>query len=69
MSFWIDTESPLKLAIAARPQGGVWLKEDIHQLKNDGIDLRGAELDVQFEDSARQAVSTITEAQEKRRRP
>ena len=39
MSFWIDTESPLKLAIAARPHGGVWLKEDIHQLKNDGIDL------------------------------
>ena len=39
MSFWIDTASPLQLAIASRPQGGVWLHEDIHQLKNEGIDI------------------------------
>ena len=39
MSFWIDTASPLKLAIASRPQGGVWLHEDIHQLKSEGIDI------------------------------
>lgn len=39
MSFWIDTDSPLKLAIASRPLGGLWLKEDVQQLKNDGIDL------------------------------
>lgn len=39
MSFWIDTASPLKLAIASRPQGGAWLREDIHQLKHEGIDI------------------------------
>jgi protein-tyrosine phosphatase len=39
MSFWIDTASPLQLAIAPRPQGGEWLQEDIGQLKNEGIDL------------------------------
>ncbi len=39
MSFWIDTASPLQLAIASRPQGGEWLLEDIGQLKNEGIDL------------------------------
>jgi len=39
MSFWIDTASPLKLAIASRPQGGEWLREDVRVLKDEGIDL------------------------------
>lgn len=39
MSFWIDTASPLQLAIASRPQGGLWLHEDVRQLKNEGIDI------------------------------
>ena len=39
MSFWIDTASPLKLAIASRPHGGSWLQEDVRQLKDEGIDL------------------------------
>ena len=39
MSFWIDTASPLQLAIASRPQGGEWLQEDVRQLKDEGIDI------------------------------
>ena len=39
MSFWIDTASPLQLAIASRPQGGMWLRDDIRSLKEEGIDL------------------------------
>jgi protein-tyrosine phosphatase len=39
MSFWIDTASPLQLAIASRPQGGEWLQEDVRQLKDEGIDV------------------------------
>ena len=39
MSFWIDTASPLKLAIASRPQGGEWLPDDIRLLKDEGIDI------------------------------
>ena len=39
MSFWIDTNSPLQLAIASRPQGGAWLQEDIRRLKDEGIDV------------------------------
>jgi protein-tyrosine phosphatase len=39
MSFWIDTASPLQLAIAPRPQGGEWLHNDIRQLKHEGIDI------------------------------
>lgn len=37
--FWIETGSPLKLAIVPRPDGGQWLKEDIRQLKTEGIDI------------------------------
>lgn len=39
MSFWIDTASPLQLAIASRPQGGQWLEEDVRQLRDEGIDI------------------------------
>lgn len=39
MSFWIDTASRLKLAIASRPQGGQWLQEDVRVLKDEGIDI------------------------------
>jgi protein-tyrosine phosphatase len=39
MPFWIDTASPLKLAIVPRPLGAEWLHNDIHQLRNDGIDI------------------------------
>jgi protein-tyrosine phosphatase len=39
MSFWIDTASPLKLAIASRPQGGDWLQDDVRMLKDEGIDI------------------------------
>src|SRR5215469_4530630 len=39
MSFWIDTASPLQLAIASRPQGGEWLQDDVRQLKDEGIDI------------------------------
>jgi protein-tyrosine phosphatase len=39
MPFWIDTASPLKLAIVPRPLGAEWLHDDIHQLRNDGIDI------------------------------
>jgi protein-tyrosine phosphatase len=39
MSFWIDTASPLQLAIASRPQGGDWLQGDVRQLKDEGIDI------------------------------
>ena len=39
MSFWIDTASPLQLAIASRPQGGMWLHEDVRLLKDEGIDI------------------------------
>ena len=39
MSFWIDTASPLQLAIAPRPQGGEWLQNDVRQLKDEGIDI------------------------------
>lgn len=39
MSFWIDTASPLKLAIASRPQGGEWLRNDVRLLRDEGIDL------------------------------
>ena len=39
MSFWIDTASPLQLAIASRPQGGEWLEEDVRKLKDEGIDI------------------------------
>lgn len=37
--FWIETASPLRLAIVPRPGGGEWLKEDIRQLKREGIDI------------------------------
>jgi protein-tyrosine phosphatase len=39
MSFWIDTASPLNLAIASRPQGGQWLQDDVRMLKDEGIDI------------------------------
>jgi protein-tyrosine phosphatase len=39
MPFWIDTSSPLKLAIVPRPLGAEWLQNDIRALKNDGIDI------------------------------
>ena len=39
MSFWIDTASPLRLAIASRPQGGEWLRGDVRQLRDEGIDI------------------------------
>jgi protein-tyrosine phosphatase len=39
MPFWIDTVSPLKLAIVPRPGSGEWLKQDISQLKNERIDI------------------------------
>lgn len=39
MSFWIDTDSPLKLAIVPRPTGGASLHDDIRLLKKDGIDI------------------------------
>ncbi len=39
MPFWIETGSRLKLAIVPRPGGGAWLKEDIRQLKSEGIDI------------------------------
>jgi protein-tyrosine phosphatase len=39
MSFWIDTASPLQLAIASRPQGGDWLQKDVRSLKDEGIDI------------------------------
>jgi protein-tyrosine phosphatase len=39
MSFWIDTASPLQLAIASRPQGGEWLQSDVRLLKDEGIDI------------------------------
>jgi protein-tyrosine phosphatase len=39
MSFWIDTASPLQLAIASRPQGGEWLQDDVRLLKDEGIDI------------------------------
>jgi protein-tyrosine phosphatase len=39
MSFWIDTASPLQLAIASRPQGGEWLQNDVRLLKDEGIDI------------------------------
>lgn len=39
MSFWIDTGSPLRLAIASRPQGGEWLQDYIRTLKDEGIDI------------------------------
>jgi protein-tyrosine phosphatase len=39
MPFWIETVSPLKLAIVPRPGGGEWLTEDIRQLRSEGIDI------------------------------
>jgi protein-tyrosine phosphatase len=39
MSFWIDTASPLQLAVASRPQGGEWLQDDVRQLRDEGIDI------------------------------
>lgn len=39
MPFWIETASPLKLAIVPRPRGGDWLQDDIRLLRNDGIDI------------------------------
>ena len=39
MSFWIDTNSGLQLAIAQRPLGGTWLQDDVRRLKDEGIDL------------------------------
>lgn len=39
MSFWIDTNCPLQLAIASRPLGGTWLQDDVRRLKDEGIDL------------------------------
>jgi protein-tyrosine phosphatase len=60
MSFWIDTASPLQLAIASRPQGGEWLHNDIRQLKHEGIDIlvsllsfpESRELDLEAEKTA-----------------
>lgn len=67
MSFWIDTASPLQLAIASRPQGGPWLQEDIGQLKNEGIDIlvsllsweESRELDLDYEKAACAAAGII----------
>jgi protein-tyrosine phosphatase len=39
MSFWIDTASPLQIAIASRPQGGEWLEKDVRLLRDEGIDI------------------------------
>jgi len=60
MSFWIDTASPLHLAIASRPQGGPWLQDDVRQLKDEGIDIlvsllswdESCELDLEEEKAA-----------------
>jgi protein-tyrosine phosphatase len=38
MVYWIDTSSKLKLGIASRPRGGDWLRDDIEQLKREGVD-------------------------------
>ena len=37
--FWIATPLPLRLAIVPRPGGGEWLREDIRQLKSEGIEV------------------------------
>ena len=39
MPFWIDTASPLRLAIVPRPLGAEWLEDEIRLLKTDGIDI------------------------------
>ena len=39
MPFWIDTASPLRLAIVPRPLGAEWLQDEVCRLKNDGIDI------------------------------
>jgi hypothetical protein len=39
MPFWIESASPLRLAIVPRPRGGEWLQQDVQILKNDGIDI------------------------------
>jgi protein-tyrosine phosphatase len=37
--FWINSDSPGKLAIAARPRGDDWLEDDILNLKKVGVDV------------------------------
>src|SRR5215472_12911861 len=39
MPFWIDTSAKLRLAIVPRPRGGDWLRDEIDQLKREGIDI------------------------------
>lgn len=60
MPFWIDTASPLKLAIVPRPGGAAWLQDDIRLLKSEGIDIlvsllsrdESGELDLELERAA-----------------
>jgi len=37
--FWIETVSPLRLAIVPRPGGAEWLEGDLRLLKSEGVDV------------------------------
>jgi hypothetical protein len=39
MPYWIETDPPVKLAIAPRPRGGDWLADDLRSYRRDGIDI------------------------------
>lgn len=38
MLYWVDCPAPGRLAVGARPRGGLWLEDDLAALKSEGVD-------------------------------
>lgn len=39
MAYWIEIDTPSRIAIAPRPRGGDWLDDDLHALRREGVDI------------------------------
>lgn len=37
--YWVETDTPGRLAIMPKPRGGDWLEDDIRSLREDGVDV------------------------------
>jgi protein-tyrosine phosphatase len=60
--YWIDCPAPGRLAVGARPRGGLWLEDDLAALKAEGVDtlvcmmVPGELPELQLEDEPRLAI-------------
>ncbi|MEO9256335.1 MAG: tyrosine protein phosphatase [Tepidiformaceae bacterium] len=60
--YWIDCPAPGRLAVGARPRGGLWLEDDLAALRSEGVDtlvcmmVPGELPELQLEDEPRLVV-------------